>query len=58
MGYDPKSCKAEEFINHDDITVLNSSIEYDEDKNLNYLLYEMIVKDNNGKDIKLYKAIK
>ena len=50
--------KKEEFINHDDITVLNSSIEYDEDKNLNYLLYEMIVKDNNGKDIKLYKAIK
>lgn len=52
--------KAEKELNidHDDITVLNNSIEYDENRNLKYLLYEMLIKDTGGKMVKIFKAIK
>ena len=50
--------KFEQEINHDDITILNSEIEYDKKRNLKYLLYEMLAKDSNGEPIKMYKALK
>lgn len=48
----------EDIIDHDDITVSNSKVEYNADKSLNYLLYELLVKDANGKKVKLYKVVK
>lgn len=50
--------KYESEIDHDDIIITNSEIEYDEKRNLRYLLYEMLAKDSNGENIKLYKAIR
>lgn len=45
-------------IDHNDITVVNSSIELLPDKHLKYLLFEMEVKDSNDEIITIYKAIK
>lgn len=50
--------KKETTIDHDDITVLSSTVEYDSNKNLKYLLYKILAKDANGKKVELYKAIK
>lgn len=48
----------ETIVDHEDITVLNSFIEYDGKKNLKYLLYEMVFRDTDGTQKKAYKAIK
>lgn len=45
-------------IDHEDITVLNSRIEFDSNNNLDFFIYELLMKDTNGKQIKAYKAIK
>lgn len=48
----------EKEIDHSDITVLNSAVTYDSDKNMDTVLYEMEAKDETGKKVLLYKAIK
>lgn len=48
----------EEIVDHEDITILNSSVELGENRKLKYLFYEMLVKDKDGREIKLYKAIR
>lgn len=50
--------KNEKETNHSDITVLNSVVTYDDKKNMDTVLYEMEAKDESGRKIILYKAIK
>lgn len=50
--------RKENEVDFSDITVLNSVITYDKDRNMDTVLYEMEAKDENGRKILLYKAIK
>ena len=47
-----------EQVNHDDINVLRSFVEYRKDGQLNYILYEMEVQDRNGGYVHIFKAVK
>lgn len=46
-------------VQHDDIKILRSFVEYrnDADK-MNYIIYEMEIKDRDGKPIHIFKAVK
>lgn len=48
----------ETIIDHDDITVLNSYVEYNGEKDLKYIIYEMMYKDTTGEQRRAFKAIK